>query len=154
MDEIPLEIGIVREFPFSSSLQRMSVVTRTLSDNHFKVYCKGSPEMLSTLCRPSSIPEDFSVVLEKYTQEGYRVIALAYKDLEKKVSYLKVQKMSRDVAERDLTFLGLIILENRLKADTTKVIENLIDANVKIIMVTGLLYLYLINIIFYYKNNL
>lgn len=45
-----VEIGIVREFPFTSSLQRMSVITRKLGDAYFGVYTKGSPEMISSLC--------------------------------------------------------------------------------------------------------
>lgn len=45
------EIGIVREFSFTSALQRMSVVTRVVSDDHFNVYCKGSPEMIVALCK-------------------------------------------------------------------------------------------------------
>lgn len=51
-DSDNLDIGIVREFSFTSSLQRMSVVTRRLTDKHFNVYTKGSPEMISTLCKP------------------------------------------------------------------------------------------------------
>lgn len=47
-----MDIGIVREFSFTSSLQRMSVVTRKLMDKNFNVYCKGSPEMIQTLCKP------------------------------------------------------------------------------------------------------
>lgn len=50
-----VQLGIVREFSFTSSLQRMSVITRSVSDDHFNVYCKGSPEMLLTLCTPVSI---------------------------------------------------------------------------------------------------
>lgn len=49
-----MDIGIVREFSFTSSLQRMSVVTRKLMDKNFNVYCKGSPEMIQTLCKPVS----------------------------------------------------------------------------------------------------
>lgn len=49
-----MDIGIVREFSFTSSLQRMSVITRKLMDANFNVYSKGSPEMIISLCRPVS----------------------------------------------------------------------------------------------------
>lgn len=50
----PLEIGIVRQFPFSSNLQRMSVITRTLGATQFQVYSKGSPEMILSLSKPET----------------------------------------------------------------------------------------------------
>lgn len=131
------DIGIVREFSFTSALQRMSVITRKLSDNHFNVYVKGSPEMISSLCKPESIPEDFGAKLGFYAQQGYRIIAIAYKSLEKKMNYSKVQKVSREKIECDLQFLGFVILENRLKTDTEEVIESLNSANIRCIMVTG-----------------
>lgn len=56
---VSLEIGIVREFSFTSSLQRMSVITRAITDTHFNVYCKGSPEMILTLCKPVSFEHFF-----------------------------------------------------------------------------------------------
>ncbi|VDP85317.1 unnamed protein product [Schistosoma mattheei] len=49
--KIPYEIGIVRQFPFSSSVQRMSVITRTLNESQFHVYTKGAPETIEVLCR-------------------------------------------------------------------------------------------------------
>lgn len=49
-----LEVGIVRQFPFTSTLQRMSVITRTLGANHYDLYCKGSPEMILSLSRAES----------------------------------------------------------------------------------------------------
>ncbi|CAG2057571.1 unnamed protein product, partial [Timema podura] len=53
-DTPPLEIGIVRQFPFSSSLQRMSVISRRLGAAHFHVYCKGSPETILSLSLPDT----------------------------------------------------------------------------------------------------
>jgi cation-transporting ATPase 13A3/4/5 len=132
-----IEIGIVREFSFTSSLQRMSVITRTLSDSHFNVYCKGSPEMIVTLCRKDTVPTDFHEKLEGYAQQGYRIIGLAYKPLDKKINYAKIQRISRDKIECDLEFQGFVILENRLKEDTTSVINSLMAANIRTIMVTG-----------------
>ncbi|XP_034951787.1 probable cation-transporting ATPase 13A3 [Chelonus insularis] len=131
-----LEIGIVRQFPFTSSLQRMSVITRILGANHYDLFCKGSPEMIHSLSKPQSIPPDFTSVLQEYTSEGYRVIAIGHKSLNR-LTYAKVQRINREVAETDLTFLGFVILENRLKMETTPVIEALNRASIKTVMVTG-----------------
>lgn len=131
------DIGIVREFSFTSSLQRMAVITRKISDKNFNVYCKGSPEMIATLCRPETIPTDFNEKLNFYAQQGYRIIALAYKSLDRKMTYPKIQRISRDKVESELEFLGFVILENRLKPGSEKVIKILNDANIRTIMVTG-----------------
>ncbi|XP_022217450.2 probable cation-transporting ATPase 13A3 isoform X1 [Drosophila obscura] len=129
--------GIVREFPFTSSLQRMSVITRCLSAQGFNVYCKGSPEMLQQLCRPQSLPDNYSQQLSTFAKKGYRIIALAFKSLAPKINYTKVQRFSREEVELNLEFLGFVILENRLKPDTTTVIHALNAAKIRTIMVTG-----------------
>jgi len=43
----------------------------------------------------------------------------------------------REEVETDLTFLGLIVLENRLKPETKGVIQVLKNADIRSIMVTG-----------------
>lgn len=48
------EIGIVRQFPFSSALQRMSVVARVLGDKKMDAYMKGAPEVIASLCKPET----------------------------------------------------------------------------------------------------
>lgn len=48
------EIGIVRQFPFSSALQRMSVVARVLGDKKMDAYMKGAPEIIASLCKPET----------------------------------------------------------------------------------------------------
>lgn len=82
------------------------------------------------------VPQDFSSVLQIYTEEGYRVLALAYKQLTK-MSYAKVQRVQREDVEQGLTLVGLVILENRLKPESTGIIKELRDAQVRTIMVTG-----------------
>lgn len=74
-------------------------------------------------------------ILKTYTEQGYRVIALASRVLEE--SYLKVSKMHRDELEKDLHFQGLIVLENQLKPETAGVIDTLKKAAIKVVMITG-----------------
>ncbi|XP_076085924.1 polyamine-transporting ATPase 13A3-like isoform X2 [Mytilus galloprovincialis] len=132
-----VQIGVVRQFTFTSSLQRMSVIVRNLIDDHFELYCKGAPEMIASLCNPQSVPEDFQSKLSSYTQHGYRVIAMGWKPLSSKMNFVKVQRVQREQVERDLTFLGFLVMENKLKPETTAVIQELKEADIRTIMVTG-----------------
>jgi P-type E1-E2 ATPase len=52
-------------------------------------------------------------------------------------NYRKVMNASRDKVECNLKFLGLLIMENKLKSQTTGVIEILKDCNVRTVMATG-----------------
>ncbi|KAG8223414.1 hypothetical protein J437_LFUL003687 [Ladona fulva] len=136
-EAFPLEEGIIRQFQFSSLLQRMSVITRRLGSKNFSIYCKGSPEIIMSLSRPDTIPQGISTTLEIYTKKGYRVLALAWRPLPSEVTVVQVHRIKREQAETDFIFLGLIIFENRLKKATAKVIESLNKAKAKQIMVTG-----------------
>ena len=132
-------------FQFSSDVQRMSVITRVVEerDEGFTapvtmVFCKGSPEKIQDLCVPETIPNDFNSVLESYASKGFRIIALASKVIEpSNAKVAKLNKLTREQVENDLEFLGLIIMENRLKAASVGVIKELKNANIRTIMVTG-----------------
>lgn len=129
------EIGIIRRFDFSSKLQRMSVIVKHLDEAGFRLHIKGSPEKIRELCKPETIPANYHEILEKYTEEGYRVLALASRTLN--YGYKKVAIAQREEFEKDLTFVGLLIMENRLKPVTTSIINQLHDAKIKTAMVTG-----------------
>lgn len=88
-----------------------------------------------SLSRPETVPEEVHEVLLSYTQRGFRVLALGWRSL--KLSYTKAQRIPREEVENDLTFLGLLILENKLKEETKPVITRLKKANIRTIMVTG-----------------
>ena len=48
-----------------------------------------------------------------------------------------VQRIERENIEKDLEFLGLIVMENRLKPESKPTIERLKAANIRTIMCTG-----------------
>ncbi|XP_003476998.2 probable cation-transporting ATPase 13A5 isoform X1 [Cavia porcellus] len=129
-------IMILRQFPFSSSLQRMSVIAQLAREGHFHVYMKGAPEMVARFCRSETVPKNFPEVLKSYTIQGFRVIALAQKFLSlKKLS--EVEHLAREDAESELSFLGLLIMENRLKKETKPVLKELSEAHIRTVMITG-----------------
>ncbi|XP_052082526.1 polyamine-transporting ATPase 13A3-like isoform X6 [Mytilus californianus] len=131
------EIGIIRQFTFSSSLQRMSVIVRMLGSQHFELFAKGAPEKIIQLSKPETVPNDYHDKLMKYTQHGYRVLALAWRQLPAKLKYTKIQRIQREQVEKGLTFLGFLVTENRVKPETTPVITQLRQANIRTVMVTG-----------------
>ena len=79
---------------------------------------------------------DYEELLNYYTHRGFRVIACATKHIPK-LSWVKVQKMRREEAESDLSFVGFIIFENKLKPNTTGVIDELNEAGIRNVMCTG-----------------
>ena len=82
--------AILRRFEFSSALQRMSVICKNDFDGQYRSFVKGSPEMISSLCKQETLPNNFKEVLENYTMEGYRVIAISQKMLPSDTNYRKI----------------------------------------------------------------
>ncbi|KAK4819376.1 hypothetical protein QYF61_001655 [Mycteria americana] len=133
----PVEgIAILHQFPFSSGLQRMSVVSQKIGEEQYDLYMKGAPELVSSFCRQDTVPADFLKELKTYTSQGFRVIALAHKvlNLGKDVD---VSNLEREEAESGLAFLGLLVMENRLKQETKPVLCELAAARIRSVMVTG-----------------
>ncbi|XP_018423131.1 PREDICTED: probable cation-transporting ATPase 13A4 isoform X1 [Nanorana parkeri] len=136
-EKVPVEgIIILHQFPFSSSAQRMSVITQVIGESDLTVFMKGAPEMVIRYCKPDTVPDTFYKQLDLYTKQGFRVIGLAYRSLQKEGLPL-TSDLNREVMETNLTFLGLLILENRLKPETSSVLEELSAANIRTVMVTG-----------------
>ncbi|KAJ3281726.1 hypothetical protein HK104_011310, partial [Borealophlyctis nickersoniae] len=106
------------------------------SPKEFDVFVKGAPEVMRSICRPETLPQDYDRQLSAYAHHGYRVIACAWRRLEGS-SLAKVLKMKRDTVECDLQFLGFIVFENKLKPGTTPVVDVLRKARIRQIMCTG-----------------
>ena len=86
------------------------------------------------------MPSDFSSVLDAYTRRGFRVLALAARTLPESLTYTKLQKLAREELECELRLCGLLVMENRVKRESTPAIDNLHSAGMRTLMVTGMFY--------------
>ena len=136
------EIGIIKRFEFSFKLMRMSVLVSNTNEPFYKLYTKGtlllnlgSPEKIKELCRPDTLPENFNYILSNYTAKGFRVLGLSMKKI--KLDYKTSQKIEREKLETNMIFLGLLIVQNKVKAQTKPSIEILQNARIKMVMATG-----------------
>ncbi|KAF9915959.1 hypothetical protein BX616_004966 [Lobosporangium transversale] len=131
-----LELGIIRCFEFVSSLRRMSVIVKKLHSPGMDIYVKGAPEAMIDICLKDTLPFDYAERLSYYTHHGYRVIACATKSMPT-LNFIRAQRVKREQMESELTFLGFIVFENKLKPTTASVITTLTNACIRQVMCTG-----------------
>ena len=124
-------LRIRRIFPFRSDLKRMSTIVQT-SKNLLKMLMKGAPEIIETLL--TKIPSNYKSAYEHYTRKGFRVLALAYREMssEEDISYGE-----RIILEKSFIFAGFFICDSPLKKDTLSIIRELQGSAYKIVMITG-----------------
>nr|XP_020468149.1 probable cation-transporting ATPase 13A2 isoform X2 [Monopterus albus]XP_020468150.1 probable cation-transporting ATPase 13A2 isoform X2 [Monopterus albus] len=127
-------MAIVQRFPFSSTLQRMSVVTVPCGGRSAFAFIKGSPEMVASFCRADTVPAQFSNKLRSFSSEGLRVLALGYKSLDSNTDFRTIE---RGEVEKDMQFLGLLMMKNLVKPESPRVINTLRLAHLRSVMVTG-----------------
>ncbi|GIY03601.1 probable cation-transporting ATPase 13A4 [Caerostris extrusa] len=142
-------IAIVRIFPFESSLKRMSVITQTEGRSSFEVFLKGAPELSgvplsernsSSGCHGSSCV----LFLSRLPNHSHCLQVLTrnhFLERSAEIAKISAQNLSKfragDYLERELHFLGFIVLENKLKAETIPALDTLKAANIRSVMVTG-----------------
>lgn len=114
----------------------MSVIVKKLHSPGMDIYVKGAPEAMTDICLQESLPNDYKDRLSYYTHHGFRVIACATKSVPN-LNFVRAQRVKREQVESDLTFLGFIVFENKLKPTTTPVITTLSNAQIRQVMCTG-----------------
>jgi cation-transporting ATPase 13A3/4/5 len=123
-----VNVNVVQLFHFSSVTKRMGVVTEC--NGKFKLQVKGAPEVILPLCE--GVPNTVYSNLLNFSQSGNRVLACAYKSLPSFNARQTLEEL-----ESSLSFLGLILLHNPLKAETCSTLETLLQANIRCVISTG-----------------
>ena len=128
-------------YPFSSALKRMSVIVRVGgwplhivpgSTEGMWVLTKGAPEVLADMLVGGG-PTFYREAYQYHMARGKRVLALACK----KHTGGEPRDVTRASAESGLTFVGFLVYDCDLKADTKSVIRELRLSNHRVMMITG-----------------
>jgi len=125
-------LELMHIFHFNSKLKRMGVLVK---DSQLEFFEKGAPEAVIQRCSKETIPSNLNESLRNYTQSGFRVLACAHKTLNEPVGDLRSAKLEE--LETNLEFLGLIVLQNKVKPASEKTIAELEEAGISSIMATG-----------------
>ncbi|KKQ94769.1 MAG: ATPase, P-type (Transporting), HAD superfamily, subfamily IC [candidate division CPR2 bacterium GW2011_GWC1_39_9] len=128
------------EIAFSSERKKMSTINK-MGDQYF-VFSKGAPQEIIKMCSKirlngKEIKLNKNTIGEiedknnEYAGKAMRVLAVAYKPIEKKNNYTDKE------VEKDLIFLGLIAIIDPPREEVKDAVKLARKAGIKIFMVTG-----------------
>ncbi|KAG4392753.1 hypothetical protein GLYMA_04G204800v4 [Glycine max] len=125
-------VQIVHRYHFASHLKRMAVVVRIQEE--FFAFVKGAPEVIQD--RLIDIPPSYVETYKKYTRQGSRVLALAYKSLDD-MTVSEARSLDRDIVESRLTFAGFVVFNCPIRSDSATVLSELKESSHDLVMITG-----------------
>ncbi|KAK9683212.1 hypothetical protein RND81_10G123600 [Saponaria officinalis] len=125
-------VQIVQRHHFASHLKRMAVVVRV--EETFFSFVKGAPETIQD--RLVDLPASYVETYKKYTRQGSRVLALAYKSLPE-MTVSEARNLDRDVVESGLVFAGFAVFNCPIRSDSASVLAELKGASHDLMMITG-----------------
>ncbi|KAG0295986.1 Na+ ATPase [Linnemannia gamsii] len=158
-DLIDQGFKLIAEFPFDSSVKRMSVLyqgptTEEGPGDHF-IFMKGATERVIGCCtywRDGDIERSLTgekgnereafeeIMVEKMNilaEKGLRVLTLAYRRFEPPPDVDLVHGLDRAVIESEMVFLGLVGIYDPPRAESRPAVLKCYDAGIRVHMLTG-----------------
>jgi len=156
---IELEYKLPILFEYSSERKSMSVIVQNQSNpDEIFLFMKGADNVILNKLDENNninklVKDNLKDSLEKYSKEGLRILAVAYKkiSLQELIQYQKdFIKASKDtykkrekledlakIIERDLIFLGVTAIEDELQDEVNETLKDFSDAGIKLWVLTG-----------------
>lgn len=116
----------IGEIPFDGERKCMTTIHQT--ENNPLIVTKGAAEAIMPLLKSSEDREILHQHAEKWSQEGMRVIAYAYR---------MGNSESRDEPEKDLHLAGIAALLDPAREEVRPAIASCRSAGIKVVMITG-----------------
>ncbi|KAI1073946.1 potassium/sodium eff [Whalleya microplaca] len=142
----------VAEFPFDSSIKRMSVIYNGPNSDHSMVFTKGAVERVLDLCSTvgtgqepmtDEYKEKILKQMDVFASQGQRVLAIASRPWDGKYQEKtdpgnhEGDEALRNRVETGLTLLGLAGIYDPPRKETTPAIAECSSAGIKVHMLTG-----------------
>ncbi|KAF9901132.1 Na+ ATPase [Linnemannia zychae] len=148
---------LIAEFPFDSSVKRMSVLYRTPDDaSEYLIFTKGATERILGCCshyregdaeipfqseKGDSIQVDYtSTIMDRVdalAEQGLRVLSLSYRKFTPTPGVDLVHGLERDEVESNLVFLGLVGIYDPPRAESLPAVMKCYEAGIRVHMLTG-----------------
>ncbi|MFX0184241.1 MAG: cation-translocating P-type ATPase, partial [Candidatus Hodarchaeota archaeon] len=144
VEKIQKEYEILREYPFDSSLKRMSKVFKG-GKRKIIGFCKGATEIVLPRCtsvgygkKKKKLTEPARRKILSYAADfaslGYRLLSFAYKDIDK---LPEKGETEREEIESNLTYLGFVAVLDPPRDKVDESVQETINAGIIPIMITG-----------------
>jgi calcium-translocating P-type ATPase len=141
------EGDIIRILSFSSDRKRMSTIVK--HNDGFRMYVKGASELILARCQKTLTAEDESRdlsvdeketlerdLIENWSKQGQRTLALAYKDLPPDYVFTEID-VEHDVIEKDLLLIGIVGIEDPVREEVPRAVRDCQRADITVRMLTG-----------------
>jgi magnesium-transporting ATPase (P-type) len=121
------------EFPFDSSLKRMTIIYRSTQTGQLEAFSKGATEVLLPLCNVSEA-EKKSILetVETLASDGLRVLCIAHRKVAEHEDLGE-----REGIENDLEYLGLVGLHDPPRLESNGAVRACQMAGITVHMLTG-----------------
>lgn len=128
-----LDIDLAAEFPFESSVKKMTVVYENKRAGNYDVYTKGAVEFMSPVLDITAEERaNINGMAESMANEGLRVLCIAHKNLP-----LGTDLQHRNEVETQLKFIGLVAIYDPPRLQSRGAVLECQIAGITVHMLTG-----------------
>jgi len=126
-------------FDFDQVRKRMSIINK--KGDKYIAYIKGAPEKILEISKYILINGELENIekykkkiidiCENFAKEGYRVLAIGYKEVGENKIY------DLDEVEKDIVFLGIVVMEDPIRQDVIEAVDFANKAGIDVVIITG-----------------
>nr|AAT85208.1 unknown protein [Oryza sativa Japonica Group] len=134
LELVPFDILNDHEFFLGQHVDVDTMAAATTTMARRVSFVEGAPETIQE--RLVDLPAGYVETYKKYTRQGSRVLALAYKLLPD-MPVNEARSLERDQVESDLTFAGFAVFNCPIRSDSGAVLQELEQSSHDLVMITG-----------------